>query len=95
MMLCLDQQDRARLQIAQKHPALNLGLHNIVVDLVAQIRMGPEHLDLQVSTHEGLPTIRRSHYSPGSAGREVFSENGRPRRVLYLRGTTALRPSEY
>lgn len=78
MMLCLDQQDRARLQIAQKHPALNLGLHNIVVDLVAQIRMGPEHLDLQVSTHEGYQLIDVRIIHPEAAEGKYFSSQDAP-----------------
>jgi hypothetical protein len=72
MMLCLDQQDRARLQIAQKHPTLNFGLHNIVIDLIAQIRVGPEHLDLQVSTHKGYQPIDVCIIHPEAAERKYF-----------------------
>ena len=53
MMLCLDQQDGPRLQVAEKHSTLNFRLHNVVIDLIAEIRVGPEHLDMQVCVHEG------------------------------------------
>jgi hypothetical protein len=32
-------------------------LHNIVIDLGAQIGMGPEHFDLQVTVHEGSQSM--------------------------------------
>jgi hypothetical protein len=57
VMLRLDQQDGAGLQVAEEHAPFNLGLHNIMIDLVAQIHVGPEHLDLQVCVHEGTKTV--------------------------------------
>ena len=57
VMLCLDLQDGPGLQVAQEYAAINLRLHNIVIDLGAQIGMGPEHFDLQVTVHEGSQSI--------------------------------------
>ncbi len=56
-MLGLDQQDGPRLQVAQEYAPFNLRLHNVVIHVVAQIVVGPEHLDLQVCAHEGYPAI--------------------------------------
>ena len=78
MMLCLDQQDRARLQVAQKHPTLNFRLHNIVVDLIAKIRVGPEHLDMQLSVHEGYQAIDVCIIHPEAAEGKYFSSQDAP-----------------
>src|SRR6266481_6116929 len=50
-MLRLDLENRPRLQITQKHPTINLGLNNVVVDVIAEVGVRQEHLDLQVWVH--------------------------------------------
>jgi hypothetical protein len=57
VMLRLDQQDGSGLQVAQEHAPFYLRLHNIVIHLIAQVSVGPEHLDLQVRVHEGYQPI--------------------------------------
>ena len=57
MMLGLDEQDRARLQVVEENPAFDFRLHNIVVNLVAQIRMRLEHRQFEVSVHEAHPLL--------------------------------------
>ena len=57
----------------QKHPTLNFRLHNIAVDLIAQIRVGPEHLDLQFSVHVGYHPIDVRIIHPEAAEGKYFS----------------------
>jgi len=54
VMLGLDEQDRPRLQVVEENTAFDFRLHNIVVNLVAQIRMRLEHRHFEVSVHEAL-----------------------------------------
>lgn len=76
MMLRLDEENCSRFQVVQEHSTLNLRLHNIMIDLIAQVGMGPEHLCLRVRAHN-LPN-RRLHYSPVSLRRKGFSYSLRP-----------------
>ncbi len=48
MVLGLNEQNRTRLQIAQKHAAIDFRLHDIVINLVAKIGVGSKHADLKV-----------------------------------------------
>jgi hypothetical protein len=41
-VLGLDQQDGFRSQILQSNPALNLRLHDVVIDYIAQVRVRPK-----------------------------------------------------
>jgi hypothetical protein len=53
-MLCLNLQYSARLQVAQKNTALNLRLHNIVIDVIAQIGVRLEERDIEAGIHQKL-----------------------------------------
>jgi hypothetical protein len=52
MMLCLDKENRARLQIVQEDAAFDFRLYNVAIDLITEVGVGPEHLELRVSVHE-------------------------------------------
>jgi hypothetical protein len=52
VVLCLDEQNRAWFQIFQENSAFDFRLHNVVIHLVTQVLMGPEHVSLQARVHE-------------------------------------------
>jgi hypothetical protein len=73
MMLCLDLQNRARFEIAQKDSTLDLRPHNIAVDVIAQIGVRLEQRDwVEIHGRLSYQTLDASHYSLVSQG------NGRP-----------------
>lgn len=57
VMLCLDEENGARLQVGEKDATLNLRLHNVVVNPITQVGVGPEQRSLQVRVHEGFQLI--------------------------------------
>ena len=69
MMLCLDLQNRAWFEVAQKYAALDLRLHNVPVDVIAQVGVRLEQRDgVEIHGRLSYQTLDASHYSLVSQG---------------------------
>ena len=51
VMLCLDLQDRSRLQFVQEDPALDLRLHNVAVHVITEIGVRLKQRNWEIDVH--------------------------------------------